>query len=208
MIIDSSAILAVIGKEPGYEGIVHELAASSGTRIGAPTRLETGIVLTARFGPRGRTVLARFLQENYIQTVAFDDAHADAALDAYSRFGKGRHRAALNFGDCCTYAVASVAGESLLCVGDDFARTDLLLVSLNPDELSAASEKSTSLGAEPPARLRISCNQTEFLDPMTYQVTTDPGDVRRSAAYPDANILLGCSNPKRCDAVRRNRQAW
>ena len=58
----------------------------------------------------------------------------DRALDAYSRFGKGRHPAALNFGDCCTYAIASVAGESLLCIGDDFARTDLLLVSLNPDQ--------------------------------------------------------------------------
>jgi ribonuclease VapC len=146
MIIDSSAILAVIGKEPGYERIVHQLAASPEIRIGAPTRLETGIVLTARFGPRGKTALARFLQENSIQTVAFDDAHASAALDAYSRFGKGRHPAALNFGDCCTYAVASVAGESLLCVGDDFARTDLLLVSLNPDELSAALEQSDELG--------------------------------------------------------------
>ena len=93
MIIDSSAILAIIGQEPGYERIVHELAASPGTRIGAPTQ-ESGVALTARFGPRGKTALARFLQENSIQTVAFDDAHASAALDAYSRFGKGRHPAA------------------------------------------------------------------------------------------------------------------
>ena len=134
MIIDSSAILAVIGKEPGYEHVIHQLAAAPGARIGAPTQLETGIVLTARFGPRGKTALARFLQENSIQTVAFDDAHASVALDAYSRFGKGRHPAALNFGDCCAYAVASVAGEPLLCLGDDFAQTDLLLVSLNPDQ--------------------------------------------------------------------------
>jgi ribonuclease VapC len=136
VIIDSSAILAVIGKEPGYERIVHELAASPATRIGAPTRLETGIVLTARFGPRGKTALARFLQENSIETVAFGEAHASAALDAYSRFGKGRHPAALNFGDCCTYAIASITGEPLLCTGDDFARTDLLLVSLEADEAS------------------------------------------------------------------------
>jgi ribonuclease VapC len=102
----------------GYEGIVHELAASPGTWIGAPTQLEIGIVLTARVGPRGKTVLARFLQANGIQTVAFDEEHAAVALDAYSRFGgKGRHPAALNFGDCCTYATASVAGEQLLCVG-------------------------------------------------------------------------------------------
>jgi ribonuclease VapC len=142
MIIDSSAILAVISKEPGYERIVHELAASPATRIGAPTRLETGIVLTARFGPRGKTALARFLQENSIETMAFDEAHASVALDAYSRFGKGRHPAALNFGDCCTYAVASVAGERLLCMGNDFVKTDLLLVSLDTDETPADLEQS------------------------------------------------------------------
>src|SRR5258708_9430640 len=130
MIIDSSAVMAVIGKEPGHERIIHELAASPGTWIGAPTQLETGIVLMARLGPRGKTVLARFLQENAIQTVAFDDEHAAVALDAYSRFGKGRHPAALNFGDCCTYATASIAGEQLLSVVDDFRQTDLPLVSL------------------------------------------------------------------------------
>lgn len=136
MIIDSSAILAVIGREPGYERIVHQLAASPRTRIGAPTRLEAGIVLTARLGPRGKTALARFLQENAIDTVPFDEAHASTALDAFSRFGKGRHPAALNFGDCCTYATAYVAREPLLCIGDDFVRTDLLLVGLDADQPS------------------------------------------------------------------------
>jgi ribonuclease VapC len=69
MIIDSSAILAVIFKEHGYERIVHELATSPATRIGAPAKLEAGIVLTARLGPRGKTVLARFLQENSVETL-------------------------------------------------------------------------------------------------------------------------------------------
>jgi ribonuclease VapC len=139
MIIDSSAILAVIGREPGYERIVHQLAASPGTRIGAPTQLETGMVLTARFGSRGKTALARFLQENSVKTVGFEEAHASVALDAYSRFGQGRHPAAVNFGDCCTYAVAFLTGERLLCVGDDFARTDLLLVRFDPDEPPAVT---------------------------------------------------------------------
>src|SRR5262249_54626061 len=139
MIIDSSAILAVIGREPGYERIVHQLAASSGTRIGAPTQLETGMVLTARFGPRGETALARFLPETSVQTVAFVVCHAIVALDDDSRFGKGRPPAALNVGDCCTYAVASLTGEPLLCVGDDFARTDLLLVRLDPAEPPAVT---------------------------------------------------------------------
>ena len=133
MIVDSSAILAVVGREPGYERVVHALAASPGIGIGAPTRLETGIVMTARFGPRGKTALARFLQENAITTVAFGEDHAAVALDAYSRFGKGRHRAALNFGDCCTYAIASLAREPLLCVGDDFTHTDLILVDLDDE---------------------------------------------------------------------------
>jgi hypothetical protein len=62
---------------------------------------------------------------------------------------EGRHPAALNFGDCCTYAVASVWGEPLLCIEDDFARTDLLLVSLDPHELSAASEQPHKLGRRP-----------------------------------------------------------
>jgi ribonuclease VapC len=132
MIIDSSAVLAILGREPGHERIVHELAAATEIGIGAPTQLETGIVLTARLGSRGKTVLARFLQENAIQTVAFDAGHVAVALDAYSRFGKGRHPAALNFGDCCTYATAFVAGEQLLCVGNDFCQTDLPLVS--PDD--------------------------------------------------------------------------
>ena len=140
MIIDSSAILAVIGKESGYERIVHQLAASPATRIGAPTRLETAIVLTARFGPRGKTALARFLQENSIETVAFGEEHASVALDAYSRFGNG----ALNFGDCCTYAVASVAGEPLPCRGNDFSQTDLLLVSLDADQTPSDEESGTT----------------------------------------------------------------
>lgn len=131
MIIDSSAILAVVGREPGYDRVLHALATSQQTRIGAPTKLETGIVMMARFGPRGKTALARFLQENAITTVAFGEEHAAVALDAYSRFGKGRHPAALNFGDCCTYAITSLAGEPLLCVGDDFAKTDLLLVKVD-----------------------------------------------------------------------------
>ena len=130
MIIDSSAIIAVIGREPGYEAIVRQLAMSPATRIGAPTQLESGIVLTARFGPRGKTALARLLQESQITTVAFTERHVAEALEAFSRFGKGRHPAALNFGDCCSYATARLAREPLLCVGDDFPQTDLDLVGL------------------------------------------------------------------------------
>ncbi|MQA24431.1 MAG: PIN domain-containing protein [Micromonosporaceae bacterium] len=127
MIVDSSAIIAILAGEPGYERIRRHLAVSVASKIGAPTRLETGLVLLGRHGPRGHTMLARFLQENRIEAVPFTEEHAEVALDAYERFGKGRHRAALNFGDCMTYATAYLAREPLLCVGDDFAHTDLEL---------------------------------------------------------------------------------
>ena len=92
-----------------------------------PTLAETGIVLTARIGDRARTLLARFVDEADLVAVPFVDEHWPAAIDAYARFGRGRHPAGLNFGDCLTYATARIAGEPLLCLGDDFAKTDLEL---------------------------------------------------------------------------------
>lgn len=78
-------------------------------------------------------MLARFLQENAIECVPFTDAHSDVALDAFHRFGQGRHPAKLNMGDCCSYAVAHLAGEPLLCIGNDFAQTDLPLMDLEDE---------------------------------------------------------------------------
>ena len=72
--------------------------------------------------------MARFLQEHAIETVAVGEEHEAVALDAYCRFGNSRHPAAFHIGDCCTYATASIAGERLLCMGDDFRWTDLRLV--------------------------------------------------------------------------------
>jgi ribonuclease VapC len=131
MIIDTSAILAILRREPGYDRIRHHLAVSPSTKIGAPTRLEAGMVLVGRLGARGTTALARFLQRNAIETLPFTEAHADVAADAFGRFGKGRHPAALNFGDCLSYATAYLAREPLLCVGNDFAQTDLPLIDLS-----------------------------------------------------------------------------
>lgn len=95
--------------------------------MGAPTVLEAGIVLSARLTMDAHGLLARFLQEIDASVIPFADAHATAAHRAWLRFGKGRHPAALNLGDCATYATASLAGEPLLCTGEDFARTDLIL---------------------------------------------------------------------------------
>jgi len=82
-------------------------------------------VLTAKIGPRGRSLLARVVREARITILPFTDEHWPIAIDAYARFGKGRHAAGLNFGDCLTYAVASLAAQPLLYVGEDFSRTDL-----------------------------------------------------------------------------------
>lgn len=132
MIIDASALVAIINREPDCEALERSLIGARTPRIGAPTRVEAAMVLQARFGIQGRTVLARLLQEAGTSIVPFDDDHADVAIEAFHRFGRGRHPARLNMGDCFTYATAYLAGEPLLCTGDDFTRTDLRLVSWLP----------------------------------------------------------------------------
>jgi ribonuclease VapC len=127
VIIDSSAVIAILLKEPGYERVRDRLAASQNAGIGAPTVVEGSLVLCSRLGHAGKTLLARFLQEAEIEIAEFTADHWTVAADAFIAFGKGRHRAGLNFGDCMTYAVAKLAGEPLLCLGDDFPATDLEL---------------------------------------------------------------------------------
>jgi ribonuclease VapC len=124
VIVDSSALVAIVLREPGWEALAEKLSTSpAGT--GAPTLAEAGIVLTAKLGPRGRSLLARVVQEARVAVIPFTDEHWPIAIDAYARFGKGRHAAGLNFGDCLTYAVARLANQPLIYVGEDFAKTDL-----------------------------------------------------------------------------------
>ncbi len=127
MILDSSAVLAVVLREPGFESLVDKLVVKGPKGIGAPTLAETGLVLTAKLKRDPRGLLKRFLEEVDVETVPFGDEHWVEALEAYERFGKGRHRAALNFGDCLTYAIARLSRQPLLCIGNDFSKTDLLL---------------------------------------------------------------------------------
>ncbi|WP_037363384.1 type II toxin-antitoxin system VapC family toxin [Amycolatopsis orientalis] len=130
MIVDSSAIVAILLREPGHDLLEERLAEATAPKIGAPTLVEAGIVLTVRLGSRGRLALARFMQDNHITVVPFTEEHSEIATDAFSQFGKGRHPAKLNLGDCHSYATAKIAGEPLLCIGDDFPQTDLELVKL------------------------------------------------------------------------------
>ncbi|NJD10530.1 MAG: type II toxin-antitoxin system VapC family toxin [Gemmatimonadetes bacterium] len=125
MIVDSSALLAIVFREPGYERLIESLQSAAAAVAGAPTLAETGIVLTARLGAAADGLLERLLDEFEIQEMPFGEVHWREAVDAFRRYGRGRHPASLNFGDCLTYAAASLSGEALLYVGEDFSRTDL-----------------------------------------------------------------------------------
>lgn len=125
MILDTSAILAIVRREPGFEELVGKLEGASAIGIGTPTLVETGIVLGARFPFDPSAILERFLVDFEVAAIPFGDDHWREAVDAYRRFGRTRHAANLNFGDCMTYAVARLSGEPLLFVGDDFSKTDL-----------------------------------------------------------------------------------
>lgn len=125
MIVDTSAIVALAQNEPKAVEIAGALISARNPVIAAPTATECLIVLTSRFGPKGRTAYERIRAEFNISVSRYTEDHVVAALHAFTRFGKGRHPAGLNFGDCMTYAAAHVRGEPLLAVGDDFPQTDL-----------------------------------------------------------------------------------
>lgn len=127
MILDSSVLVAIMLREPGHDALVDLLASEEGPGIGAPTLAETGIVLCARLDVKGRSLLARFVEEAALIEIPFEPSHWPVAVDAFARYGKGRHPAKLNFGDCLTYATAKLAGEPLLALGSDFSQTDIAL---------------------------------------------------------------------------------
>jgi ribonuclease VapC len=127
LILDSSAILAILFREPGFDTFVEKLASAPSAGVGAPTLAETGVVLSARLGADSKRALSLFLIETELTIIPFGEAHWRSAMAAYQRYGRGHHRAGLNFGDCLTYAVAKLAQQPLLCSGSDFARTDLTL---------------------------------------------------------------------------------
>jgi ribonuclease VapC len=127
VIVDTSALVAVTFREPDHQELIAKLAHAPSAGIGTPTLAETGLVLTSRLGQDSRDLVIRLLGEFGIEEIPFGDQHWREAVDAHLRFGRGRHKARLNFGDCLTYAVARLANEPLLFVGDDFPETDLEL---------------------------------------------------------------------------------
>jgi ribonuclease VapC len=127
VILDSSAILAILLEEPGVDQLLLKLRGASLIAVGGPTLAETGIVLSSRLGIDARAFIGRFLQELSVTVLPFGERHWLEAVGAFRCFGKGRHPAALNLGDCMSYAVARLANQPLLCVGKDFPKTDLNL---------------------------------------------------------------------------------
>lgn len=127
MIVDTSALVSVLIREEGWETLRSAMADDEVIGVGAPTLLETIMVISGRAARDRSEEVRQFVRDYGIVVVPFEEEHAREAAAAFARFGKGRHRAALNFGDCMSYAVAKLAGQPLLCTGTDFAKTDLKL---------------------------------------------------------------------------------
>jgi len=125
VIVDSSALLAILLCEPGSEVFDQAIVAATAARISAPTYVEVSIVLESRTGAQGVLLWESMMRESNISIEAFTEEHAFLARQAFSDYGKGRHPAGLNFGDCFSYALARATGEPLLFKGDDFRKTDV-----------------------------------------------------------------------------------
>jgi ribonuclease VapC len=125
MTLDSSALLAMLLSEAGSLDLVDQILEADVVRVGTPTLVETAIVLASRRGKPSIAEVTALVEELGVMITPFGVAEWAAAADAYERFGRGRHAAGLNFGDCLAYAVASTAGDSLLFVGNDFVKTDI-----------------------------------------------------------------------------------
>jgi ribonuclease VapC len=125
MVIDSSALIAVLRREPEEQEFRNAIKLASSRLLSASTRVETGIVALGLAGEVGLEQVDALLETLRVETVPLSADHARLAIDAFRHFGKGRHPAGLNFGDCFSYALAKATGEPLLFKGDDFAQTDI-----------------------------------------------------------------------------------
>ena len=125
MVIDTSAIVAIALDEPEAPALEERIADDPVRMISAATLLETAMVIETRLGAHGGAELDLWLHKAGVEIVAVDSELVDVARRAWRRFGKGRHPAGLNFGDCFSYALASLTQEPLLFKGSDFAQTDI-----------------------------------------------------------------------------------
>jgi len=125
VIVDSSAVLAILFREPGFEVFLRAILDSRSCSISAASLVEVSIVIDSRGGDAVIRQWDEFLRVSGMSVVAFTAEQAFIARRAYSDYGKGRHPAGLNFGDCFSYALAKATGEPLLFKGEDFRLTDV-----------------------------------------------------------------------------------
>ncbi|HEY1364148.1 MAG TPA: type II toxin-antitoxin system VapC family toxin [Xanthobacteraceae bacterium] len=130
MVIDASVLVAILLDEPEREAFQRVIDASAARLVSAVTKLEASVVMMARRGSAAADELDRLLAAIAAIVVPFDNHQADVARRAFERYGKGRHRAALNLGDCAAYALAIAEAEPLLFKGTDFSATDVERVEL------------------------------------------------------------------------------
>ncbi len=126
MVLDTSALLAILQDEPERRRFNEAIEMADSRRISAATFVEASIVIESRNGAAGLQVLDRFTERAAIEVVPVDVEQAKAAREAFVRFGKGRHAAGLDFGDCFSYSLSRVLAEPLLFKGDDFGLTDVM----------------------------------------------------------------------------------
>lgn len=125
MIVDSSALLAVLNREPDCERLETAIQTATSCQMSVANILETSIVVESRGGAEAGRELDAFLEHAAIEPIPVTVTQLEAARRAWRQYGKRRHPAGLNFGDCLAYALARTTGEPLLYKGDDFARTDI-----------------------------------------------------------------------------------
>ena len=128
MVIDTSALFAILLDEPERRRFNHLIEKDPRRFVSAATLLETSIVVESRYGESAGRELDLFLHRARFQVLSVDGEQAEIARGAYRKYGKGRHKAGLNFGDCFAYAAAKINGEPLLFKGRDFGKTDLPIV--------------------------------------------------------------------------------
>ena len=129
MVIDTSAIIAILLDEPENERILNAIVSSSKLLISAYTALECGIIIEAKKGEPGGRELDLLFHKLDITIVNMDTKQYERARIAWRLYGRGRHPAKLNIGDCCSYALSAYSGEPLLFKGDDFSKTDISIVN-------------------------------------------------------------------------------
>jgi ribonuclease VapC len=130
MVVDTSALLAILGDEPERRALTTAIEEAETRLLSAASLVEASLVVATRYGPEGLRDLDHLVAKAELELVPVDAEQAAEARRGFLRYGKGRHAAGLNFGDCFVYALARIEGEPLLFKGKDFAQTDLAAVEL------------------------------------------------------------------------------